>query len=119
MNDLVEKPDPGQAPSNIAILGRYIITPEIFPILAETEPGKGGEIQLTDALKTLSLAQAMYAYKFQGKRFDVGSKLGYLEATVEFALNRPGLASPFREYLRRVVEREKVHGVQECAAAKE
>ena len=119
VNDLVEKPDPGQAPSNIAILGRYIITPEIFPILAETEPGKGGEIQLTDALKTLSLAQAMYAYKFQGKRFDVGSKLGYLEATVEFALNRPGLASPFREYLRRVVEREKVRGVKECAAAKE
>lgn len=119
VNDLVEKPDPGKAPSNIAILGRYIITPEIFSILAETKPGKGGEIQLTDALKTLSGVQAMYAYKFQGKRYDVGSKLGYLEATVEFALGRPDLAAPFREYLYRLVEREKARGVRESTATVE
>lgn len=103
VNDLVEKPDKGKAPSNIAILGRYVITPEIFAVLDETKPGKGGEIQLTDALKTLRESQAMYAYQFQGKRYDIGSKLGYLEATVEFALNRPDLAGPFREYLVKLV----------------
>lgn len=103
VNDLVEKPDPGKAPSNIAILGRYIITPEVFDILENTEPGKGGEIQLTDALKNLSQFQAIYAYKFRGKRYDVGNKLGYLEATVEFALNRPDLAAPFKEYLCKLV----------------
>jgi len=104
VNNLVEKPDCGLAPSNIAILGRYVITPEIFSILEGTMPGKGGEIQLTDALKTLSESQAMYAYQFQGKRYDIGSKLGYLEATVEFALGRPDLAAPFKEYLSNLME---------------
>ena len=73
---------------NIAILGRYIITPEIFDILENTKPGKGGEIQLTDALKTLISKEAMYAYNFEGRRYDVGDKLGFLEATIEFALKK-------------------------------
>lgn len=120
VNNLVEKPQPGQAPSNMAILGRYVITPEIFPILAETAPGVGGEIQLTDALKTLSRSQPMFALEFEGKRYDVGNKLGYLEATVEFALSRPDLAVPFREYLFRLLEREKIKpAATDCAAAKD
>lgn len=117
--DMVEKPERDKAPSNIAILGRYVITPEIFPILEVTKPGKGGEIQLTDALKTLSETQAMYAYQFEGKRYDIGNKLGYLEATVEFALNRPDLAGPFREYLFKLIKEEKAKFDLESAAAKE
>jgi UTP--glucose-1-phosphate uridylyltransferase len=119
VHDMVEKPERNKAPSNIAILGRYVITPEIFPILEVTKPGKGGEIQLTDALKTLSESQAMYAYQFEGKRYDIGNKLGYLEATVEFALNRPDLAGPFREYLFKLIEEEKAKFDLESAAAKE
>ena len=83
---LVEKPSVEEAPSNIAILGRYIITPQIFKVLENTKPGKGNEIQLTDALETLIKSEAMYAYNFEGRRYDVGDKLGFLEATVEFAL---------------------------------
>ncbi|MBU3188422.1 UTP--glucose-1-phosphate uridylyltransferase GalU [Clostridium bowmanii] len=100
VNNLVEKPQVDVAPSNIAILGRYIITPEIFDILDNTAPGKGGEIQLTDALKTLISKQEMYAYVFEGRRYDVGDKLGFLEATVEFALKRDELKVPFMEYLQ-------------------
>lgn len=100
MKDLVEKPSIEEASSNIAILGRYIITPEIFNILENTKPGKNGEIQLTDALKTLISKEAMYAYNFDGKRYDVGDKLGFLEATIEFALKRPELREEFIEYLR-------------------
>jgi UTP--glucose-1-phosphate uridylyltransferase len=99
VKNLVEKPSVEESPSNIAILGRYIITPEIFKILENTPPGKGGEIQLTDALKTLIAQEPMYAYNFQGKRYDVGDKLGFLQATVEFALKRPGLRENFIEYL--------------------
>ena len=88
VKNLVEKPAIEEAPSNVAILGRYIITPQIFNILEETKPGKGGEIQLTDALETLISQEAMYAYNFEGKRYDVGDKLGFLQATVEFALKR-------------------------------
>ena len=99
VKDLVEKPEPGKAPSNIAILGRYIITPQIFEILESTEPGKGGEIQLTDALKTLISQEAMYAYNFQGRRYDVGDKLGFLQATVEFALKKNELREGFIDYL--------------------
>lgn len=102
VKDLVEKPDPEKAPSNIAILGRYIITPEIFEHLERTVPGKGGEIQLTDALKSLITEEAMYAYDFIGKRYDVGNKMGFLEATVEFALKRDDLKPEFSEYLKRV-----------------
>ncbi|MGH4122972.1 MAG: UTP--glucose-1-phosphate uridylyltransferase GalU [Clostridium sp.] len=100
VNNLVEKPQVDLAPSNVAILGRYIITPEIFDILDNTKPGKGGEIQLTDALKTLIAQQDMYAYVFEGRRYDVGDKLGFLEATVEFALKREELRVPFMEYLQ-------------------
>ena len=100
VKDLVEKPSTEEAPSNVAILGRYIITPEIFNILENTKPGKGGEIQLTDALKTLISKEAMYAYNFEGRRYDVGDKLGFLQATVEFALKREELREPFIEYLK-------------------
>lgn len=96
---LVEKPSIEEAPSNVAILGRYIITPQIFNILENTNPGKGGEIQLTDALETLINNEAMYAYNFEGKRYDVGDKLGFLQATVEFALKREELREPFSNYL--------------------
>lgn len=96
---LVEKPSVDEAPSNVAILGRYIITPKIFEILENTKPGKGGEIQLTDALETLIANEAMYAYDFQGRRYDVGDKLGFLEATIELALKRPELRDSFIEYL--------------------
>ena len=98
---LVEKPVIEEAPSNIAILGRYIITPQIFDILENTKPGKGNEIQLTDALETLIKSEAMYAYDFEGRRYDVGDKLGFLQATVEFALKREELREDFIEYLNK------------------
>jgi UTP--glucose-1-phosphate uridylyltransferase len=104
VKDLVEKPEVDKAPSNIAILGRYIITPKIFEILENTCPGKGGEIQLTDALKTLLENEAMYAYTFEGRRHDVGDKLGFLQATVEYALKRNELKGEFLEYLKGIVE---------------
>jgi UTP--glucose-1-phosphate uridylyltransferase len=103
---LVEKPAVNEAPSNVAILGRYIINPGIFDILAETKPGKGGEIQLTDALKELALQEDMYAYDFIGKRYDVGNKQGFLEATVETALRRSDLRDEFLEYLVKIVDKE-------------
>ena len=96
---LVEKPPVEEAPSNVAILGRYIITPKIFEILENTKPGKGGEIQLTDALLKLIDEEAMYAYDFEGTRYDVGDKLGFLKATVEYALRREDLRDGFIEYL--------------------
>lgn len=103
VKDLVEKPSKENAPSNVAILGRYIITPEIFGILGKTKPGSGGEIQLTDALKSLGKVQEMYAYNFEGKRYDIGSKLGFLQATVEFALKREELKEEFGKYLKEIV----------------
>lgn len=103
---LIEKPNIKDAPSNIAILGRYIISPAIFDILEHTEPGKGGEIQLTDALKELAQKEAMYAYSFNGKRYDVGDKQGYLQATVEFALRREDLREDFFRYLRMIIDKE-------------
>jgi UTP--glucose-1-phosphate uridylyltransferase len=101
---LVEKPKVDEAPSNIAILGRYIINPAIFDILEHTAPGKGGEIQLTDALKELANVEAMYAYNFKGKRYDVGDKSGFLKATVEYALRRDNLKDDFMEYLKGIVD---------------
>lgn len=101
--DLVEKPAIDQAPSRLAVMGRYILSPRIFNILASTKPGAGGEIQLTDALKKLVQAEAIYGCMFEGKRYDVGDKLGYLKATVEFALERPDLADDFRSYLKGIV----------------
>jgi UTP--glucose-1-phosphate uridylyltransferase len=108
---LVEKPKIEEAPSDIAILGRYIITPSIFEILANTKPGKGGEIQLTDALKTLMHSEAMYAYIFEGRRYDVGDKLGFLQATVEFALKREDLREPFVKYLNSLKENPSFNDV--------
>jgi len=105
--DLVEKPTVEEAPSRLAVLGRYIISPEIFGILGKTPPGRGGEIQLTDALKKLSEREPVYAYQFEGRRYDVGDKQGYLEATVEYALKRPDLREPFLRYLLKTVGQEE------------
>lgn len=106
VRDMVEKPSVEDAPSRLAVLGRYVITPEIFEILEKTEPGRGGEIQLTDALKVLATRQAMYAYNFEGRRYDVGDKQGFLEATVELALKRGDLRSTFLGYLEGIVAKE-------------
>ena len=100
VEDVVEKPPANEAPSNLAIIGRYVLTPEIFDCLTEVEPGSGGEIQLTDGLKQLLRSRPVYAYRFEGKRYDAGDKLGFLMATVEFALQRHDLGQPFREYLK-------------------
>lgn len=108
VHGLVEKPSAEDAPSTIAVLGRYIINPSIFEILEHIQPGKGGEIQLTDALQVLAQREAMYAYHFEGRRYDVGDKMGFLEATVEFALKREELRGPFLEYLMKVAERETI-----------
>jgi len=104
---LVEKPAIGEAPSNLAILGRYIITPRIFHYLENQVPGSGGEIQLTDALLKLSEEEAMYAYNFKGKRYDVGNKLGFVEATIEFALRRDELKEPVMHYLKALMKDPK------------
>ena len=98
--NMVEKPKPEEAPSNLAIIGRYILTPAIFEILAETQAGTGGELQLTDGMRQLLKKERMYAYVFEGRRHDTGDKLGFLKATVEFALQRPDLGEKFREYLK-------------------
>ena len=111
VKDLIEKPKVEEAPSNVAILGRYIITPSIFEILDNTTPGKGGEIQLTDALRTLAKNEAMYAYTFEGRRYDVGDKLGFLQATVEYALKRNELKIPFMKYLLNLKNQELFKGV--------
>ena len=100
IRDLVEKPKVNDAPSNLAIIGRYVLTPEIFDSLQTIDAGSGGELQLTDALKHLLRSRPIYAYRFEGTRYDAGDKLGFLKATVEFALRRPDLGSSFREYLK-------------------
>ena len=97
--DMIEKPSIKEAPSRFAALGRYVITPDVFDILEMTRPGKGGEIQLTDALRVMAHAEKVYAYNFKGKRYDTGNKLGYLKAVVEFALRRKDLGKQFKEYL--------------------
>ncbi|MDU0201479.1 MULTISPECIES: UTP--glucose-1-phosphate uridylyltransferase GalU [Paenibacillus] len=99
IEDLVEKPDRDQAPSNLAVIGRYLIMPEIFGILERQEPGRGGEIQLTDALRVLNKEQQMAAYLMQANRYDVGDKFGYIEATIELALQRPDLQQQVKAYL--------------------
>ena len=104
VTDMVEKPEVGEAPSNMAVLGRYIISSSIFDILEKTPPGKGGEIQLTDALKVLAKNEPVWAFNFEGKRYDVGDKLGFLKATVEFALRREDLGGDFRAYLTDVLK---------------
>jgi UTP--glucose-1-phosphate uridylyltransferase len=100
VGDMVEKPAFEKAPSNLAIIGRYILTPAIFDVLMQTQVGAGGELQLTDALRMLLKQEKMYAYVYEGKRHDTGDKLGFLKATIEFALKREDLGGPMREYLR-------------------
>ena len=102
VDTLVEKPKVEEAPSNVAILGRYIVTPGIFSALEKTVPGAGGEIQLTDALLRLGKKECIYAYDFIGRRYDVGNKEGFLEATVEFALKREDLRHEFLAYLKQL-----------------
>ena len=102
VKDLVEKPDKAHAPSNVAILGRYILEPEIFDILENQKPGKNGEIQLTDALKTLLAIQDIYSFEFEGKRYDLGDKLGFVEATIEYALRREDLKQELKAYLKDI-----------------
>ena len=106
VKDMIEKPSVEEAPSCFAALGRYVITPEVFDVLEQTKPGKGGEIQLTDALRVMAHNGSVYAYNFTGKRYDTGNKLGYLKATVEFALRRPDLGPQFRQYLKDLLEKE-------------
>lgn len=108
VDDLVEKPAIGTAPSNLAILGRYVITPKIFEILEHTGKGAGGEIQLTDGLKTLAEKQRIMAYNFKGRRYDVGDKLGFLEATVEYGLRTPGLEERFMDYLKGYLNKKSM-----------
>jgi UTP--glucose-1-phosphate uridylyltransferase len=100
IHNLIEKPKASEAPSNLAIIGRYVLTPEIFPSLEAIEPGRLGEIQLTDGLRHLLRSRPIYGYRFEGTRYDAGDKLGFLKATVEFALRRYDLGGPFREYLK-------------------
>jgi len=100
IKNMVEKPKPEDAPSNLAIIGRYILTPAIFDCLANTPTGAGGELQLTDGMRLLLQKEKMYAYVYEGRRHDTGDKLGFLKATVEFALKREDLGEPFREYLK-------------------
>ena len=107
VRDMVEKPAKEEAPSRMAVLGRYIVKPKIFEILETTKPGKGGEIQLTDALKVLAKEDAVYAYDFIGTRYDVGDKLGFLKATVEFGLRNKELGAAFEKYLMELSTRYK------------
>jgi len=100
IDDMVEKPAPSEAPSSLAVIGRYILTPGIFEALSATPPGAGGEIQLTDGLRRLLARERVYGYVFEGKRYDAGDKLGFLQATVEIALQRPDLGRAFRKYLK-------------------
>jgi UTP--glucose-1-phosphate uridylyltransferase len=100
IRNMVEKPKPEEAPSNLAIIGRYILTPAIFDCLAQTRPGADGELQLTDGMRLLLKKENMYAYVYEGRRYDTGDKLGFLTATVEFALKREDLGGAFREYLK-------------------
>ncbi|TFE36400.1 UTP--glucose-1-phosphate uridylyltransferase GalU [Paraburkholderia dipogonis] len=99
MSGIVEKPDPSAAPSNLGVVGRYVLKPRIFKHLRATKPGKGGELQLTDAIESLLADEQVLAYRYRGTRFDCGSKIGYLKATVEFALRHPEVGVEFREYL--------------------
>jgi UTP--glucose-1-phosphate uridylyltransferase len=100
VQSLVEKPRPEEAPSNLAVIGRYILTPTVFETLSDIKAGAGGELQLTDGLKQLLKKEKIYGYVFDGKRHDTGDKLGFLKATVEFALKRPDLGGPLRQYLK-------------------
>src|SRR5690606_14648925 len=107
VRDIIEKPAPGQAPSNYAVVGRYVLDPIIFDLLDKAQPGKGGEIQLTDSLQQLNKLAALSAYRFDGKRHDTGDKLGFVQATIDFALERADLGEDVRRYM---LERLKEKG---------
>jgi UTP--glucose-1-phosphate uridylyltransferase len=108
VRNFVEKPSPGTAPSNLAIMGRYILTPEIFMFLEQQQIGAGGEIQLTDAIQKLNEIQQVFAYDFEGKRYDVGEKLGFIETTIEFALQQEDLKGSLLKFMEEIVKRESV-----------
>ncbi|MDF2816023.1 MAG: galU, partial [Paenibacillus sp.] len=108
ISDLVEKPDPREAPSNQAVIGRYVLDPDIFEILEKLQPGRGGEIQLTDGLRILNERKSMIAYNLKGKRYDVGDKFGYIEATIEFALQRDDLKPQVQQYLSNLVRQWEI-----------
>ncbi|WP_312470563.1 UTP--glucose-1-phosphate uridylyltransferase GalU [Neobacillus sp.] len=108
VNNFVEKPKQGTAPSNLAIMGRYILTPEIFMFLEQQETGAGGEIQLTDAIQKLNQIQRVFAYDFEGKRYDVGEKIGFVKTTIEFALQEPSLREEILTFMNEILETEKV-----------
>ena len=108
VRSIVEKPAPEDAPSNLAAIGRYVLTPEIFDCLRRTQPGVGGELQLTDAINLLAQEQAVYEYVFEGGRFDVGNKIDYLKATIELAIDRDDIGKEFRSWLGDFVERKKL-----------
>ena len=100
VKNFVEKPEPSKAPSDLAIIGRYLLTPEIFDVLAEQKPGAGNEIQLTDAIDTLNRTQRVFARKFTGKRYDVGDKFGFMKTSIEYGLTHPEVGEPLREYIK-------------------
>lgn len=105
VNAFVEKPKPEEAPSDLAIIGRYLLTPEVFDILENQEPGLGGEIQLTDAIDTLNKTQRVFAHEFTGKRYDVGNKMGMLEANIEYGLKHPEIKDDLKVYLKELAEK--------------
>lgn len=112
VNKFVEKPAAGTAPSNYAIMGRYVLTPEIFDFLGEHQLGAGGEIQLTDAIQRLNESQSVYAYEFNGRRFDVGEKFGFIETTIEFALKRPELRNQLLELFKKKIDEATVKSMK-------
>lgn len=105
----IEKPAPGTTPSNLAIMGRYVLTPDIFKFLSKQEKGAGGEIQLTDAIQKLNESEGVYAYEFEGRRFDVGEKLGFITTTLDYALRNDSLKGPLLEAMKEILERELIH----------
>ena len=105
VSSFVEKPDPKEAPSNLAIIGRYVLTPQIFDVLKHTKPGKGGEIQLTDAINTLNQSQHVYAHEFTGDRFDTGNKLSWLKTNIQFGLRRPDMSAQLKQYLKDLAKK--------------
>lgn len=108
VNSLVEKPKKEEAPSNLAILGRYVLSPKIFEVLSQQKPGAGGEIQLTDAIAALNLFEAVYAYDFEGIRYDVGEKMGFIQTTIEFALYHKDLRNQLLDYLSDTLDKELI-----------
>jgi UTP--glucose-1-phosphate uridylyltransferase len=106
VRDFVEKPEPGEAPSNLAFAGRYIFMPDIFDFLIQTGRGKNNEIQLTDAMRTMAQSRPMFGARIDGKRHDIGNKLDFIKTNIHYALKNPGMKEPLAEYLRELVEKK-------------